>query len=382
MPRSLGPAFDLLAAYRPPDGAFVARAGVGVVATRAAGWVPADRAVEALRARRGAVAIGALGFEGDRPLLLADAAIRRRVRGRAPVLLGDPTPPVEPVRGRRPAAAFAEPQLREHPAPDDYAAAVRVAVERIRAGGLRKVVLARTIEVRAGRPLDARLLLHRLRAVEPDAYAFAVPADGGVLVGASPELLVARQGLRVRANPLAGSAPRAADASEDRAIARALARSAKDREEHAIVVEAVAAALGPLCRELRWDPTPRPIATANVWHLSTRFVGTLREPGPSALDLARALHPTPAVGGEPAAAALAAIEALEPFDRGAYAGPVGWVDGAGDGVWAIALRCALLVGERATLYAGAGIVAASDPAAELAETDRKFRAFLDALRWG
>ena len=256
----------------------------------------------------------------------------------------------------------------------------------IDAGAMRKVVLARTLEVDAGRELDPRQLLHRLRAVDPDAYTFAVAAgaeaDDGLLVGASPELLVSRRGREVRANPLAGSAPRAGDPDEDRANADALAADAKNLSEHAIVVEAVAAALDPLCDELTWDREPALLSTANVWHLSTRFRGVLREPAPSALDLVAVLHPTPAVCGDPAPVAGAAIRELEPFERGRYAGPVGWVDADGDGEWAIAIRCARLRADRATLFAGAGIVSASDPAAEVDETDRKFRAFLDSLRWG
>jgi isochorismate synthase len=244
------------------------------------------------------------------------------------------------------------------------------------------VVLARTIEVDAGRVLDPRLLVHRLRAVDPDAYAFAVPTDAGVLVGASPELLVLKRGTEIRSNPLAGSAPRSGDAEEDRELARGLDASAKDREEHAIVVDAVAEALRPFCDELRWDPEPVLLQTANVWHLSTRFRGALRDPAISVLELVAALHPTPAVGGTPRTEALAAIAELEPFERGRYAGSVGWVDANGDGAWALALRCAELRGETAILYAGAGIVADSDPASELDETDRKFRSFLDALRWG
>jgi isochorismate synthase len=141
-------------------------------------------------------------------------------------------------------------------------------------------------------------------------------------------------------------------------------------------------ALQPLCDELSWDPEPVLHETANVWHLSTRFDGTLREPAPSVLELVAALHPTPAVGGDPKAEALELIRELEPFDRGRYAGAVGWTDAAGNGDWAIALRCAELEGTRATLFAGAGIVADSVPEREVEETDRKFRAFLDALRWG
>jgi len=263
-----------------------------------------------------------------------------------------------------------------------YEGAVAEAARRVRAGKLRKVVLARTIEVEAERALDPRRLAHRLRAVDPHAYTFIAPAGEGTLVGASPELLVSRHGVEVRANPLAGSAPRSGDPVEDRASAERLAASAKDREEHAVVVEAVAAVLGPACETLAWDPEPVVQETPNIWHLSTRFRGRLREPAPTALELALALHPTPAVGGSPREAALAALAQLEGFDRGSYAGPVGWVDASGNGEWAIALRCALLQGDHARLYAGAGIVGASDPAAELEETERKFGAFLDALRWG
>jgi isochorismate synthase len=186
----------------------------------------------------------------------------------------------------------------------------------------------------------------------------------------------------VRSTPLAGTAPRSGDPDEDRTNAEALVASAKDREEHRIVVEAVAEVLGGCCDELTFDDEPVLEPTANVWHLATRFEGVLRDTSITALDLVAELHPTPAVCGKPEASALASIAELEGFDRGAYAGPVGWVDAHGDGDWAIALRCAELKGEAATLYAGAGIVAGSVPEQEVDETDRKFRAFLDSLRWG
>jgi isochorismate synthase len=281
-----------------------------------------------------------------------------------------------------PGAPFGASQLRLVPGVDTYAAAVADLVGRIDDGPLRKVVLARTIEVDAGRRLDPRRLAHRLRAVNPDAYTFAAPTTTGVIVGASPELLVSRFGRVVRSNPLAGSAARSGDPDEDRANAARLLASAKDHEEHAIVVDAIATTLGPYCRELSWDPEPTLLETPNVWHLSTRFRGLLKDPAPGVLELVEALHPTPAIAGEPRAAALAAIAELEPFERGRYAGPVGWVDASGDGEWAIALRCAELHEDHATLYAGAGIVGDSRPDAEVDETDRKFRAFLDALRWG
>ena len=288
-----------------------------------------------------------------------------------------------PVRATTvPHDAFSDLQLTAVPSAGEYAEGVRTATSRIRAGALRKVVLARQIRVEAGRPLDPRTLAARLRSVDPAAYTFAAPVDAGTLVGASPELLLSRHGHEVRSNPLAGSAPRAGDPDEDRANADVLAASGKNREEHAIVVEAVAETLGPFCEDLAWDPEPVLLPTANVWHLSTRFRGLLRDPAPHALELVGALHPTPAVCGDPRAAARSAIADLEPFDRGGYAGPVGWMDAEGDGEWVIALRCAELDGERATLFAGAGIVADSDPSAEVDETERKFRAFLDALRWG
>jgi isochorismate synthase len=284
--------------------------------------------------------------------------------------------------GAVPHEAFSDLQLTRVPSAEGYMDAVRTATQEIRAGELRKVVLARQIRVEAGRALDPRLLAARLRAVDPDAYTFMAPTARGVMVGASPELLVSKHGAEIRSNPLAGSAPRSGDPDEDRANGAALSSSNKDREEHAIVVEAVAETLRPFCEQLRWDPEPVLLPTANVWHLSTRFHGVLGDPGTDVLQLVGALHPTPAVGGSPREAALDAIRRFEPFDRGSYAGPVGWMDADGNGEWAIALRCAELRGDRATLFAGAGIVADSDPEAELDETERKFRAFLDSLRWG
>ncbi len=374
----LGAAFDLLAAWQ-DGGVYVEHDGQGV-ATGPGVKVATSEVAAALGERpEGAVACGVLPFAGEGSLVLADAQVRRT----DPFVTARLGPAVQPVlvTGLIPAEAFADAELVMSPTAALYAGAVAEAARRIRAGELRKVVLARTIEV-GGRAFDPRRLAHRLRAVDPHAYTFIAPAGDGLLVGASPELLVARHGSEVRANPLAGSAPRSGDPVADRGNADRLIASAKDREEHAVVVEAVASTLEPLCSTLDWDPEPVLQETPNVWHLSTRFRGHLREPAPTALELAAALHPTPAVGGAPAEAARAVLAQLEGFDRGCYAGPVGWVDAAGNGEWAIALRCALLHGERATLYAGAGIVGASDPDAEVDETDRKFRAFLDALRWG
>jgi isochorismate synthase len=403
----LGDAFDLLAAYRPPDGVFFERRGRGVAGmggippSTFASIEPLDlpHTIEMLRGaiRRRSdvapVAVGSLPFTRwghPRPgLMIPERAVRRGGSGgtwRIDVSSGHgvsgDAPAFDRVIGRAPSEPFEPMQLREVPSAEVYREAVREATTRIGRGEIRKVVLARTVEVEGGRAFDPRLLAHRLRAVDPDAYTFAMPTEQGVLVGASPELLVSRRGREVRSNPLAGSAPRSGDADEDRANAEALVASSKDQEEHAIVVDAVAKALRPLCEELTWDPEPILRETPNVWHLSTRFRGWLRQPVPSALELLAVLHPTPAVAGSPREAALDAIAELESFDRGRYAGPVGWVDADGDGEWAIALRCAELRGDRAVLYAGAGIVAGSEPEKELDETERKFRAFLDALRWG
>ncbi|MET0799661.1 MAG: isochorismate synthase [Actinomycetota bacterium] len=403
----LGPAFDLLAAYEPRGGCFFECRGLGVAGSIGPGAieigpVPDLRALarEALVVLRGVpvlegaspppVAMGALPFEA-RPasLFVPDRAVRRTEVGETWLLDrpgggADHAPAFHPdrVTGALPHEAFRPVQLSEEPTHAGYARAVRVAVERIAGSELEKVVLARTVGVDAGRMLDARRLVHRLRAVEPHCFTFAAPVEGGILVGASPELLLSRRGAIVRSTPLAGTAPRAGDPDEDRANAEALAASSKDREEHAIVVAAMAETLGDLCEDLRWDREPVLEPTANVWHLATRFEGQLRDPAVTALDVVAELHPTPAVCGTPRRIARATIAELEPFDRGSYAGPVGWMDAAGDGEWAIALRCARLDGERATLFAGAGIVAGSEPAAEIDETERKFRAFLDSLRWG
>lgn len=284
-----------------------------------------------------------------------------------------------------PHQAFAPMQLRPDPEPDVYAAAVAQATDRIRTGDLRKVVLARTMLVDARRVLEPKQLLWRLRAVDPDCYAFAVPqpwTDAAVLVGATPELLLRRRGRVVEATPLAGSSQRFGDRTRDRASADRLFDSAKDREEHAVVVEDVARILRAFCDDVEHPHEPELLGTANVWHLATPFRGRLHDPSVTALDLVAALHPTAAVCGTPREVAREALAMLEPIERGGYAGPVGWVDANGDGEWAIALRCAEITGTTARLFAGAGIVADSVPEAELDETERKFRALLDALRWG
>jgi isochorismate synthase len=404
-----GPAFDLVAEYPRAAPSFLfERRGIGACGATGRPLeldggtdrfeVASERSIELLRSIQGpttgpgTIVAGAFPFQPEPPRigLLTDGV--RRVCGGATVRLrlGGPDGPLEhegssgsDEHASAPRGAFEGTRLQVHPTRAAYAEAVAGAVHRIRDGDLGKVVLARTVDLDAGRPLEPGTLLRHLRAVDPDCYTFATPvASGASLIGASPELLLERRGSQVSSTPLAGSAPRHGDPVDDRAAAEALLGSTKDREEHAFVAEAIAETLGPLCDELSVPKEPQLIGTANVWHLATPIVGRLRDPALTAIQLVGLLHPTPAVGGSPRDAALAAIADLEPFDRGWYAGPIGWMDADGDGAWAIALRCAELRGSTARLYAGAGIVADSDPASELDETERKLRAFLDALRWG
>ncbi|MDQ7903572.1 isochorismate synthase [Phytohabitans sp. ZYX-F-186] len=330
-----------------------------------AGW--ADAVLSTLARSPGvAYAIGALGFRPDAP---------------ATALLADPSrstvEPCGPVR-------YAWSAPTEVPPRAGYADAVRTAVDRLATDpALSKVVLGRWLELTcAGDPEPAHLLA-ALAARHPSAYVFGVPLErgAGYLLGASPELLVGRRGRRVRSTPLAGSIPRAADPVEDRIRADLLRDSAKDRHEHALVVDAVAEALGPLCRRLDVPARPALVRTDTMWHLASPVAGELREVGPatSALRLAQLLHPTPAVCGTPRDAAYRLIEELEPADRGPLTGAVGWLDAAGDGDWAVTIRAGLLHGRELRLFAGAGIVPGSDPGAEVAETGAKLATMLAAV---
>jgi menaquinone-specific isochorismate synthase len=265
--------------------------------------------------------------------------------------------------------------------PVRWCAAVADAVERITAGDLAKVVLARDLLVAADVPLDVRRLLTRLAARFPDCWTFAV--DG--LLGATPELLLRRTGRQLSSRVLAGTAPRGAGAEDER-LAAALMGSVKDRAEHEIAVDSLVRALDPYCTRLSAPAEPHLLTLANVRHLATDVTGTQRRTGPRGrvglLELIGAVHPTAAVGGTPTAEAVALIGELEGMDRGRYAGPVGWLDARGDGEFGLALRCAeisLADPCTARLFAGCGIVAESEPAAELAETQSKFAAFQSAL---
>lgn len=258
---------------------------------------------------------------------------------------------------------------------DDWTAAVRRATERIRAGELHKVVLARELQVEADRAWSPPMVGERLAALHPHSLRFCV--DGHV--GASPELLVSRIGDVVRAQPMAGTTRRTGDAAVDQRLASELLASEKNRAEHQITIDAVHDALLGWCSYLDDEPHPSVVPAGSVQHLATLVEGRLAHPAPSVVELVAALHPTPAVGGHPTAAALALIAELEGFDRGRYAGPVGWVDAVGNGAWAVGLRGAEIDGNVARVRAGVGVVADSDASAELEETRNKFAATLGAL---
>jgi menaquinone-specific isochorismate synthase len=245
--------------------------------------------------------------------------------------------------------------------------AVTRAVERISAGEVEKVVLAHDLLALADEDIDERYVLAGLAADNPGCWTYAV--DG--LVGATPELYVGRFGDQVVSRVLAGTTARGTDA-------HLLMDSEKEREEHRFAVESLVEALAPHVDRLDVPAAPHPLALSNVTHLATDVSATLGDDS-DVLDLLAAIHPTAAVGGTPTPAALGLIDELEPMTRGRYAGPVGWVDARGDGEWGIALRCAQLAGRTARLFAGCGIVAGSDPDAEVLEAATKLVPVRDAL---
>jgi menaquinone-specific isochorismate synthase len=256
----------------------------------------------------------------------------------------------------------------------EWERAVIAAVARIRAGELRKVVLARDLFASASEPVDIRILLARLAARAPDCFTFACAG----LVGATPELLIRREGRDVSSLVLAGTMARGGSQADDDALSAALLASAKNAEEHRYSVESVRDLLAPLCETLAVDPAPFLLRMADYQHLATKVTGELAA-DTSALALAASLHPTAAICGTPTAAALELIRELEGMDRGRYSGPVGWMDSRGNGEWGIALRCGEIDGSRARLFAGCGIVAGSQAEAELAESETKFRPMRRAL---
>jgi salicylate biosynthesis isochorismate synthase/menaquinone-specific isochorismate synthase len=262
--------------------------------------------------------------------------------------------------------------------PSHYEEAVRRAVERIRAGELDKVVLAREVRVHSGAPTDPAPVLDALRGAFADCYCYCVGGPEAAFVGASPELLVRRDGARAQSVALAGTTRRSADPAVDLHLGEQLLQSDKNRMEQAIVARRIERTLDPVSLWVAVADEPVLAKVQNVQHLATPIRAQLARPV-STVELAGRLHPTPAVGGEPAAVAAPLIPALEGLDRGWYAGAVGWTDLTEDGEFCVALRCALLRGPVAHLYAGCGIVADSIPAEELAETEVKLEALLPLL---
>lgn len=329
----------------------------------------------------GPVAFGALPFDRDAPatLIVPEVLHGRSTEGarwRTTVGPGDtppgdsraPTPAVTPV-------APTEIAVRSARTPDDWCGAVATATQHIRDGELTKVVLARELQVTADRPLDPAELLQRLRRAYPVALCFAV--DG--FVGASPELLVSRVHDIVRAQPMAGTTQRTGEAEADQRRAAALLASSKNRVEHQITIDMVHDTLLRWCSFLDAEPEPSVVPAGPVQHLASVVEGRLSHPAAPVLELVAALHPTPAVGGWPRDAALSLISQLETTDRGRYAGPVGWIDADGNGAWAVGIRSVEVDRTSARLFAGVGVVADSDPLAELEETRAKAQALLGQI---
>jgi len=320
----------------------------------------------------GLVAFGSFAFADSSAatsVLIVPSVILGRRDGTSWITRIGAAPPEEPA-GEPFAAAFSDGALNS----EGYRAAVAAAVTRIRDGEPRKVVLARDLVASIPADADLRLPLARLTSSYPDTFTFCVAG----LLGSSPETLVRAHRGTVTARVLAGSAARGADPMADATAAATLAASLKDVEEHSFAIRSVLTALAPVSADLT-STAAYSLKLPNLWHLASDVTGILTN-GSTALDLVAVLHPTAAVAGTPTGVALAVIAELEPFDRGRYAGPVGWVDGNGDGEWAVALRCAQVDGERVIAYAGAGIVAGSDPARELAETGLKLRPIVEAFR--
>ncbi|MGX1808520.1 isochorismate synthase [Nocardia sp. NPDC055321] len=333
----------------------------------------ASAAAAALRAGAASVITGALPFDPRRPAALVAPEHHTHTAGPwRPAAL----PPLPPVR-----------VVTELPDPGEHLARVAKLVAQLGdpESPLRKVVAARSLLAAADAPLDPEVVAAHLVTRHPRAHVFAVDLTaagrtGETLLGATPEVLVARRGDSVTLRPLAGTLPRLADSDADAAQARELLASSKNREEHAYVVDWIRERLTPVCAELTIPAEPELLHTPEVWHLATHITGRLREPRPTALDLAVLLHPTPAVCGTPTDLALDTIVELEE-DRGFYGGAVGWCDAHGDGEWVVAIRSAELAADGLTLraFGGGGIVAASDPQVELVETTAKLRTFLGGL---
>jgi menaquinone-specific isochorismate synthase len=394
-------AVDLLA-MAGGDGVLFSRDGRGLAGLGVAARLPRAAVAEGLavierdddvhRPGSGPVAFGALPFLPTAPAelvvpgltVVVDEDARAWATTVAPA--GDDGPEAtDPVAAWRaamdrpgrpsPAEGPSSFQVAAARPPAEWQAAVATATERIRAGRLDKVVLAREVTVTADVDISIATVLTRLAQGYPGCFLYLV--DG--FCGASPELLVARSGDVVRAHPMAGTAPRRGDPEADAALAAALLASPTYRHEHQVTIDAVHDTLLAFSSYVDYEPEPSVVPLANVAHLATRVEGRLSHPPASVLELVEALHPTPAVCGRPRDAALALIAELEGLDRGRYAGAVGWVDAEGNGEWAVSIRGAEISGRVARVIGGNGIVGDSDPPTELIETRAKLQAMLSAI---
>ena len=373
------------------DGYLFVRDGVGIAGRGVAARVPLQDVPAALASIDHVdevggvhpVALGVVPFEPGTPceLVIPAVLVGKAADGRRWVttITGDglDDSPADLTGGTRPtprAQAFTVGPLTPV---DRYLAAVTAARDAVRDGRLTKAVIAREVTVSSPEPIDVHAVLLRLKAMFGRSHRYSV--DG--FIGASPELLVEVRGNEVRSHPLAGTTPRTGDPDTDRRAAAELLASEKNQIEHRVVIDMIHDTLLPWCSYLDWEPEPSIVTVANVQHLGTAMEGHLSDPRPNVLELVAALSPTPALGGFPRADALALIAATEGFTRGRYGGAVGWVDATGDGTWAVAIRCAELSPDRcsARLVAGGGIVAESEPLAELAETQAKLQAMLSAI---
>ena len=369
------------------DGYLFVRDGVGFAGQGNAHSISADTAAEFLRTIEhdnqtsldvGPIAIGNIAFQRMAPATLV---IPRKVVGKDEAgncwitTIDDAPPTISPALASQPKPSTFN--VEPITPIETYKKAVLAARDAVRSGAITKAVIAREIRVTSSIPIDVHAVLLRLRATFARSYRFSING----FIGASPELLVEIKGDRIRSHPLAGTTPRTGDPKTDDELARKLIASMKDQVEHRVVIDVIHEMLLPWCSYLDWEPEPSVLQVANVQHLGTLIEGHLSAVRPSVMEIVRTLSPTPALGGHPRDAALALIADVEELDRGPYGGAVGWVDGSGNGTWAVAIRCAELSDDRLTarLIAGGGIVAASDPDAELAETQAKFQAMLSAI---
>jgi menaquinone-specific isochorismate synthase len=368
------------------DGYLFVRDGVGVAGRGVAARVPFADVETALAAIEhvdevGGVqplALGVVTFEPGTPceLVIPAVVVGKAADGRRWITrIDDADEPL--TAGARPVPRAQEFNVRPLTPIDRYLAAVATARDAVRSGALTKAVIAREVLVSSPEAIDVHAVLLRLKAMFGRSHRYSV--DG--FIGASPELLVEVRGNEVRSHPLAGTTPRTGDPDTDRLAATELLASEKNQIEHRVVIDMIHDTLLPWCSYLDWEPEPSIVTVANVQHLGTAMEGHLSDPRPNVLELVTALSPTPALGGFPRAEALELISRTEGFTRGRYGGAVGWVDAAGDGTWAVAIRCAELSADRrsARLVAGGGIVADSDPLSELAETQAKLQAMLAAI---